>query len=344
MKKVKIFHGLVNYGTQAGLISRELRKKGYDAISVTGYDPFGRISDKTLKHSGRTVPEKIFNYFFNSIFKLYIFFRYNIFHFYFSQTLTRNQWDLPFYRILGKKVVFHYLGADVQLYKYSLEKYKITNVAYYYKNGPEHDRNVLRRLRRETRYADLQIVCAPYLSEFVKNSIVIPLAIDLSDFTYYPKENITDEIIIAHAPTHRGNKGTEFIINAVEQLKKEGFNIKFLLIENVSHNELKKAYIKCDIFIDQVLIGWYGAAAVEAMAMGRPVICFCREEYYKYIDFGDQIPIINANRDTILDILRETLNKREILPEIGNKSRKFIENIHDVDKITESLISIYRSL
>ena len=31
-------------------------------------------------------------------------------------------------------------------------------------------------------------------------------------------------------------------------------------------------YAQADLVVDQVLIGWYGALAVETMAMGKPVI------------------------------------------------------------------------
>jgi hypothetical protein len=31
--------------------------------------------------------------------------------------------------------------------------------------------------------------------------------------------------------------------------------------------------------IDQIMAGWYGTASIEAMAIGRPVICFIRESY-----------------------------------------------------------------
>jgi glycosyltransferase involved in cell wall biosynthesis len=344
-KKLKVFHGLVNYGTQSGLFARELRKMGYDAISVTYPDAFKRITDIELKHGGNFI-QKVIKHTWNYLFRIKCFFKYDIFHFYYGTTLLPRQLDLPFYKFFGKKVVMEYLGYDVQLYEYSIKKYEITNVMFYKtpEESKKSDKKKLARLRSESKYLDKQLVCAPYLSEFVPGSEVLPLAIDLSDYKYSPKSNPTEDIVIMHAPTSRGNKGSLFIINAIDKLINEGYPVKMLLVENVTHNELKKKYIECDIFVDQILGGWYGTASIEAMAIGRPTVCFIRESYFKYIDYGKAIPIINANPLTIYEVLRFLIDNKHLLIEIGKKSRQFVEDIHDSRNVTNRLVEIYNSL
>ena len=147
-----------------------------------------------------------------------------------------------------------------------------------------------------------------------------------------------------HAPTSRDNKGTSYIIKGLEKLVEEGYNIKLNLVENLSHEELKEQYINCDIFVDQILAGWYGTAAIEAMSLGRPTICFVRESYFKHINYGDKVPIINANPSDFYHVLKKSIDNKHLLPEIGLKSRQFVEEIHDVKKVTKSLISKYKSL
>ena len=115
-------------------------------------------------------------------------------------------------------------------------------------------------------------------------------------------------------------------------------------MENITHSKLKEEYIKCDIFIDQILGGWYGTAAVEAMALGRPVICSIRKSYFKYIDYGEKIPIVHADPDNIYDAIKQMLINREKLPEMGVASRKFVEEVHDCKKITKNLIKIYSNI
>jgi glycosyltransferase involved in cell wall biosynthesis len=341
INKLKVFHGLVNYGSQAGIFARELRDKGIDSISVTGYDPFKRKSDIILRHGSKNIFQKSYNYLYNCTIKILCFFRFNVFHFYYGQTLTSSEWDLPFYRIFSKKVFFHYLGADVQQYRRSVEKYKTTNVVQLISDGEKHDKLINERLKRESRYADLQLVCAPYLLEFVPGAKLLPLAIDLNDWEYHPKLPPENEVFIMHAPTSREDKGTSIILKTIEELIGEGFNLRLMLVEQVIHEELKSKYIECDIFIDQILSGWYGTCSVEAMATGRPVMCFLREEFCnKYLPEG-MAPLINVNIDNFKYILRDLLKKKDSFPKLGSIGREFVSKIHNSKILSENLITLY---
>jgi len=345
IKKMKVFHGLVNYGTQAGLFAKALREMGIESLSVTYPDPFKRQIDIELLHGGNII-QKIIKHSWNYIRRFYWFFKFNIFHFYYGTSLFPKQFDLPLYKFFGKKVLMEYLGYDVQLYQYSIEKYKITNVSHYYL--PEisilSDKKKLNRLKFERKFLNKQIVCAPYISEFVPGSIVLPLAIDLREFKYHPAKIPINKVLILHAPTNRGNKGTEYIIDAIQRLINENYQLELILAENLTHDELKLKYVECDIFIDQLLSGWYGTAAIEAMAIGRPTIAFIRESYKQYIDYGEDIPIINANPESIYEVLIKIMHEKQLLPEIGRKSREFVEKIHDLRKVTTKIIELYKSL
>jgi glycosyltransferase involved in cell wall biosynthesis len=343
--RLRVFQGLVNYGTQAGLFAQGLREAGIDAISVSYPDAYKRLIDIELLHGGNTV-QKIFRHSWNWIRRIYWFFRYNTFHFYYGTSLFPKQMDLPLYRFFGKKVIMEYLGYDVQLYQKSIDKYLITNVASYkpHEESIRADSSKIARLRHETKYVDLQLVCEPGYSEFVENSRVLPLAIDVSKIPFCPKNGQGEIIEIMHAPTHRGNKGTSFIQKAIDELLNDGYKINFTIVENVSHEELMERYKECDIFIDQVLGGWYGTAAIEAMAIGRPTICFLREEYYTYIDYGSKIPIINANPFSLYSELKSIINHRENLKEIGIQSRQFVEEVHNINNLVMQLLNLYHHL
>jgi glycosyltransferase involved in cell wall biosynthesis len=344
VKKLKVFHGIVNYGTQAGLLAQGLRSYGINALSVSYSDNYKRLIDVELLHGGNTV-NKAINHVRNGLNKLFWFFRYNTFHFYYGTSLMRNHSDLPLYRLFGKKVVMHYLGNDVQEYRISTEKYKWTNMqGYIGTNDPVlHDQKIRQRLAYETRYAGIQFVCAPCYSEFVRNSVVLPLAIDIERYEYAdPPGNKT--LIAMHAPTHRASKGTDFIIAAINRLISDGYGIKLNLVENTTHDTLKEEYRKADFFIDQVLSGWYGTASIEAMALGRPVISSLRKSYFENIDYGEKIPIIHADPDSIYDSIRYMIENREKLPEIGMASRRFVEAVHDSKKISHTLISYYQQM
>lgn len=343
MSKIKVLHGPVNYGTQAGLFAKKLREKGVYAFSIGYEDRYKRLIDYELKTSNKLLLKHFYKLL-NIILGIFWFFKFNTFHFYYGKTLLPNQFDLPFYKIFKKKILFHYLGKDVKTYKESVEKYKISNMQYSYKSPDaalKADNVKKKRLKYETKYANFQIVCSPVYTEFVPNSILLPLGIDLNDYEFSPMQTNVATVTILHAPTSRDNKGTKFIVEAIEKLKIEGLSIKFLLCENISHKELKEAYKKCDIFIDQVL-GGYGTAAIEAMAIGRPTISYIRDIHFNENTFPGGIPILSANKDNIYIVLKNLIENKKKLSEIGKTSRQFVEKHHNIDELTNKLIEIYR--
>jgi glycosyltransferase involved in cell wall biosynthesis len=343
-KKLKVFQGLINYGSQAWLFAKNLREHNITALSVSFPDYLKRHCDIELLYGGNFF-QKLIRHLWNWIRRFYWFFKFNTFHFYYGSSLFPRQWDLPCYRLLGKKVIMHYLGNDVQGFKQTVEKYKWTNMhGFMGDDDPvEYDRRIASRLAYESRYADLQIVGGPYLSEFVENSIVIPLAIDIDEYNYAePPYNET--LVALHAPTHRGFKGTEYILAAVERLISEGYPLKLNLVENSLHSRMKDEHIKADFFIDQLMAGWYGAASLEAMALGRPVICSLRKSYFEHIDYGNKIPVIHADPDCVYESIKYLIENREKLPEIGRACRKFVEEVHDVRRLTDTMLEYYKKI
>jgi glycosyltransferase involved in cell wall biosynthesis len=348
--KLKVFHGLVNYGTQAGIISKTLREEfNIKSISVVTADPFKRQIDIELLHGGNFM-SKVFKHSWNNIRKIYWLFTYNTFHFYFGKTFFKNQIDLPFYKLLGKKVVMHYLGNDVEQYQWSLDHYKITNMEFMMtaEVGKKHDEKVKKRVAYESKYIDYKIVCAPQYSPFVPDAQVIPLTVDLSKFKFcqlpYFKNN--EPLRVLHAATSRKKKGTEYLIDAVDQLKKEGYKIELDLCEGITHNELVKQYKKCHVSVVALLGGWYGTAAIEAMATGRPIISFIRPSFFKYVDIKEEeIPIINANRDTIYYELKKVLDySKDDLQKLAEKTYNFVHKYHEPKKVTNQIVNVYKKV
>jgi glycosyltransferase involved in cell wall biosynthesis len=345
MRKPKIYHGVFNIGTQAGVFAEELRNKGYLACSITYPDWLKRKTDFEFKSIINAKGIFFFNYFISNFFlKLKIFFSFNIFHFYFGKTLLPFNMDLLFYKIFSKKVFMEYLGNDVQGYAVSVQKYKWTNMAHMMtpKEGNEYDSKIKKRLNFQLKYFERVLVCAPMYSEFVENSIVLPLAINIKEIKHIELPLYNGVYRIMHAPTNRGFKGTEFICKAVERLKSEGYSIEFDLVENVEHAKLAQHYTDCHLFIDQILGGWYGTASIEAMAIGRPVVAFIRPDYYEFVDYGNKIPIISANPDDIYEVLKKILDYGiTYLQKKGEEGRTFVEDVHNAESVVSKLLKIY---
>jgi glycosyltransferase involved in cell wall biosynthesis len=78
---------------------------------------------------------------------------------------------------------------------------------------------------------------------------------------------------VLHAPSSRARKGTEHVIAACEQL-----DCELEIVEGLDHREAFERYRNADVVVDQLNAGWYGVFAIEAMALGKPVVTFLHEE------------------------------------------------------------------
>lgn len=144
---------------------------------------------------------------------------------------------------------------------------------------------------------------------------------------------------LIHAPNHRNLKGTAHIIKAAEELKAEGLSIELTLVEGVSNSKLFEMMKAADVVVDQLVIGWYAMFALEGMVLGKPVVCFIRQDLRDlYVASGlleiDELPLIEASATSIKETLRHLASvPRSELDEIGQRSRAFVEKHHSIAAI-----------
>lgn len=139
---------------------------------------------------------------------------------------------------------------------------------------------------------------------------------------------------IAHAPTNRAAKGSDAILEALEGVKRQHHkNIEICLVENVPHQKALELYRGADIVVDQILTGWYGGFAVEAMMMGKPVICRIEKEDLQFIpekmarDLADAI--IDVDQDNLVNVLLRCIEDRDFLKEKARAGIEYSRAWHD---------------
>ena len=165
------------------------------------------------------------------------------------------------------------------------------------------------------------------------------LIVDPSQFTpIYPVADCARAFRVVHAPNHPHFKGTRYLEQAVTRLQQEGYLIELILVSGLSNRELMNVVGSADLVADQFIGGSFGYAAVEAMALGKPVLCYVRDSIRA--SNPDSLPIINASPDDLHEKLRDILQNRHSLPEIGRRSRQYVERYHSLTAFTASLRAI----
>ena len=147
-----------------------------------------------------------------------------------------------------------------------------------------------------------------------------------------------DELIVAHAPTHRGIKGTDKIIEVVDRLRADGVGLRLELHEGVSRDEVVERCRDADIVVDQLRLGWYGVFAAEMMALGKPVLTYIREDEPADNPLGDELPVIRTAPATLADDLRAIAADPQRRVEVGAAGRAFVETHHDPPAIARSML------
>ena len=342
MKKIKILHGMSDVAGQGSYSARGLREIGVDAtVAVWRQNPFGYEVDICL----HIQKEKLNNpfYAFKSALKILCFalkssFRYNIFHFHFSNSLIPICYDLFWLRMLKKRVIMEFHGDDIR-YFYNRKKPKY----YPYTDLVDRSKRAKKANDRIMKYADMVITHDEELRNHIphKKLYITPLRIDITKFNPVYPEVEKEKVIIVHAPSDYIAKGSKYVLESIEKLKKN-YCIDFILVEKKTQKEALEIYKKADIIVDQFFAQTYGVFAVEAMAMGKPVVGYISDEIKK--TFPDSMPIVSATIDNMTEILEELIKNGKMRRELGISGRKYVETYHDYRKVAQVQMDIYNNI
>ena len=149
----------------------------------------------------------------------------------------------------------------------------------------------------------------------------------------YPTGDVKRSLVIVHAANHREFKGTNFLVNAVNELILEGYLIDLRLIEKMPNVKALENYRLADIIFDQCLIGFHGYFALEGMALGKPVMSFIRNPNADLLE-PNECPLINISTETIKTEIAYLYQNRISLVEIGKRGRNYIEKFYTLEAVS----------
>lgn len=236
-------------------------------------------------------------------------------------------------------MVMHYAGSEVRIKSIARENNKFVRV------NSCNEVKIAHAVERVAKYIRTAIVADyelyPYVNQYFKRTVLIRHAIEPSIFKPSFPSIRKKKLVIIHAPTNDWVKGTDVILDAIAKLKsKYDFEVK--LVNNMQHKDAITIYKTADIVIDQILIGAHGVFALEAMALGKPVVCYIREDLRS--SHPEELPIVSANPDDIYEQLKVLVENPELRRELGLRGREYVVKHHDSIKIAQQLIELYESL
>jgi glycosyltransferase involved in cell wall biosynthesis len=103
---------------------------------------------------------------------------------------------------------------------------------------------------------------------------------------------------------------------------------------------------RADIVGDQMHYLWHGVFAIESMAYGKPVVTHLDPVAVEQTEkaFGLKVPIVSAAKDDLVEKLSPLVESFELRKRLGEEGRSYVERVHDLEKVADRFIEIYRSI
>ncbi len=344
------------------LINNVYHKKGllhHGYTAETFIDRSNYITDKFDYHAGQEIRGL------SGIFRPFVLFlrvlmRYRILYFYFNGGPLRRRPLLSvlepmLFHLAGTRIVVMPYGSDVQELTRSRNPMFIHAMARDYPRCRNERRKVANRIDRWTRHADHVIAGCEWVDYmyYWDTLMLAHFSIDTEQPPANPADaagNAVRPLRLLHAPNHRNIKGSEHFIRAVRELNEDGVAVELVILEGVHNDEVRKAIEDCDAVCDQLIIGWYAMFALEAMASGKPVICYLRPDLKDlYATAGlvepGELPIVEASVLTVKQAIEDLARMdRAELASIGERSRAFVEKHHSTHSVGAVFAEINRSI
>jgi len=347
-RPLRVVHGMYEIAGQGMMLARALAGLGCDARSFSyqvAWD--GRVSDIVVdlgahaNNLGKGVAMAgAFARWAN---------RFDVFHLHFGTSFLPRRLDVPLLGALGKTVVFHFHGCEVRNRAHMLATHRLatcTECDPFCR--PVQQARLLAETRRHARRAYYSTLD---LAESIPGGVNLPLAIEADRWEaaalaeplpeFERRDGVRGPVVIAHAPTNRLIKGTRHIVEAVDRLSREFPKIELRMIEQQPWAGMPSFISRCDILVDQLMMGWYGLLSIEGMAERRPVIAYLRDDFRP---LRPDLPVVSAEPATIEAVLRELIRDPLRRAEIGARGNAYVRRHHDLPVVGRMLLADYHRL
>jgi hypothetical protein len=252
-------------------------------------------------------------------------------------------------KLLKKKVFVEWIGSDIRVPEIVFQHNPYYKEAWnngdwdYMSESRERSNTIQRKFFLLNATPVVCVEISMHLNrDFFPKHITFFQRIDIRNYTpMYPSVDCIKPVLV-HTPSATGTKGTRYVRAVISRLQQQGFVFTYVEIHNKSRQEALDAIGSADLFIDQFIVGSYGLATCEAMAMGKPVFCYLQSDVRAMLP--TDCPIIPSTIDTLENDLKDYLSNPQLRHQTGIRSRLFAAEYHDADKIAVQLQQLFHEV
>ena len=325
--------------------SQAMQRVGWPSMTIMeGHYAISRREDFDryfADFAPRWLPTTIRNGLGASLALLFVLRRARVLHTSFDGFAMRNTvwWRLEsrLCRMAGIKTIVMPFGADVYTYSRVIDISMRYGLLASYPQLALGEAQTARHISHWVTKADC-IISAFMIDGVGRWDVTVNNAFTIDTDAWVAKRDYSDAdgrnaaVKILHTPNHRGFKGTEFLLNAVDELKAEGYEIELVLLEKVPNEQVRAIMQTVDILAEQFIAPAYAMSGIEGMASGLPVLANLDHEDYTRVfrryGFLDECPILSSPPERLRDNLRLLIRNPDLRRVLGEAGRAFAEKYH----------------
>lgn len=269
--------------------------------------------------------------------------RHDVLHWQFGTTLCEFV-DAAWARVAGRRPLqlMHLWGDDCRRLDVARERHP-ARARVFAASAARDQRTVVRRLRLAARLCDAALVSdlelASYVIDFFETVYVVPtpLRLPLTPQTEAPALE-GDGPVVLHAPSDAPIKGTREILAALDGIAARR-PLRVRTVTGVPREEVVAEIARADLVVDQLNSESPGILALEAMALGRPVLLEFRRD--ALAPFASGNPAVAVTGQTLAAEVERLCDDAQERERLGAAGRRYVDAVHDADLVARALEHVY---
>ncbi len=361
-------------------LAKALRRRGWDAVTVSLEDPSG---PNAAYYHGEDInlfsdDYKQFTYNAREFF-VHARRRFNLMHFSGDRQLSflpenfesEEPWDIVEWKASGRKVAYTISGCNSGAAQSSVTQWSRTDggdsvcdkCPWQHEPSVCSDAKNLAWGQKVERFCDLIFTEASPALDYQASAKAVrePTTMCLDSSFWRPDLSVPQrvriprqrgELLVYHAfgnmdlrtRNARNIKGTGAVRAAVERLQAEGIPVRLVFVTGMRNAEVRFMQAQCDLIVDQLNYGRYGATAREGMMLGKPTVCYINRNEpgsEHMLECMSELPLVSATEHTIYEVLRDLLLDPDKRAAIGYASHTYALKWHSADSCAERYERIY---
>jgi hypothetical protein len=186
-----------------------------------------------------------------------------------------------------------------------------------------------------------------YIPEkYIHKAYYIPNPVSIDPYytcmnNYVGKVKIkTDDFSISHTSTNVGIKGTNAVAGVLKYMK-DNYGVPYYICMKSIHWDSLQTMKISDVYLDQFNIGTYGVAAIEALLMGKVVLCWIDNAWGQYYP---ECPIKSCMLNGLIDGIKAVMGEWEMYKSNAKQRIAWASTFHSPLQIARYFEKIYEGM